>query len=192
MSRIIIARHIPSAADPDGWKILTSKAEGGKHAIATFGPDSVHHELHDGNMFSYSERLTLASAAGREVVFVAPPAGRRPAHLKINVKSTKELTADFFEGGTGAVGAEITNVFNRCRFSTNAPIGKLYEVGSVAAGTQIDFDLGGSSNKAGGEVRGESEWNLNSSEKYRLLVTSNEASNLIVIKFDWYEPDEVF
>lgn len=187
MSFIILEGFEPTANDP-GQLIATSKF-GAKHAMQGVSTSVVHHELHEGNTFFYSERFALGAAGEKELLFQAPSNGE--AHLRIVVKGTGEFTTDLYEGGSGAVGAEQTT-FNRKRFSVKTPVSKIYAVGSRTGGTIIDSDLGGSGNNTGGETRSENEWDADTSQIYRLLVTSVGAGNTLVAKFTWYEPDEIF
>jgi hypothetical protein len=188
MSFIRIETFTPTVTDP-GQDIGTSKF-GAKHAIQAIGTDYVHSELHGGRLFSYNEAFTLGAAGTKEILFQAPATGT--AHLLITVSATGELTTDLYEGGTGAVGAEETAVFNRNRLSNIAPKSKIFQVGARVGGTLIETDSSGNGNKTAGISRGENEWILGDSEIYRLLITSGIASNDLAAKFEWYEPDEVY
>jgi len=190
MSFLIFERFLATVNNA-GQKIMTTKL-GAKHAIATYGPDLAHHEMHEGNVFSYAERSTMASGADEYLIFTAPAATQKTAHFGVVVTGTGEFYYDLLVNTTDAVGALKTTVINRNFVSSNTPNGKVYAVAALTGGALVESSSSGSGSKSGGSVGSPFELNLRNSEQLTLHVHSGAASNEVTKTFIWYESDEAF
>lgn len=152
--------------------------------------DSVHHQIHEGEQFNYTEVITLGSAATQDYLLIVP-AGDYP-HLSYSIEGLYGITVELFEATDKTQSAAAVTSFNRNRNSTKTPdmtIKKGTDAGSTD-GTRILWRKAGSGTSQG-KLSGTSQDNheriLKVSTNYIFRITSAAASNDINVQFDWYE-----
>jgi hypothetical protein len=155
--------------------------------------DYDHHELHDGNHYTYTEIASLGDAGELEILITTPNT-EKWAHMVFEVVGALHTTIEAFETCTHVAGTAKTP-YNNNRNSTNTPGVTLAANGGTGAdGTliftsQFGIDAGGGANRirSGGTARGDSEWILKQNTKYLLTITSLTAANQIAVRLSWYE-----
>lgn len=167
------------------------------HAITVI--DSVHRQVHDGMVFSYTDKHTaLADGASADLLWV-PPAGCYPHLNRVSLSAgAGDIDILAYEGvttsndGTAINGGRI----NTNRNSSNTPNLAMFEGPTVTdlgtkihtgwvppAGSGVGMTANGISNIEAGE-----EWILKPGLKYLFRITNNSGS-IIDIAHDvlWYE-----
>lgn len=149
-----------------------------------------HREIHEGDAFSWSEVITLGSAATQDYLITVADNEDWP-HFAYAVDASFGVTVDLYEGAD-RTGTTIQTAYNRNRNSANTAgmtIHKGHSSGTTD-GTRI-FTAKSGTGAAGGRLSGSSaeatERILKQNTKYIFRVTSAAASNDISIRFNWYE-----
>ena len=152
--------------------------------------DTIHHEIHEGELF-YSDNSDTLANGGVVNYLLTTPNDDKAIHLAYVVDGSAITQIDVYEGSDKAGVADIT-VFNANRLSSNAPTMTIKKGlnGGTTDGTLIKTHKSGSStgvssrNSASIRV---GEIILKKGTKYILRVTSSTADNLTNTKFEWYE-----
>ncbi len=149
--------------------------------------DHSHHEVHEGDAYTYCEQNTLNADATRDLLIVTPDTGVW-GHFLWRIRGSGEASMALYEGTTTSNdGTGVTEV-NRNRNSANTSDLVVTHTPTITGvGTVICMQHFGSSQKAGGEERAVNEFILKQNTKYLLRVTSEAASNDLSTEIDWYE-----
>lgn len=158
--------------------------------------DLVHHEIHEGCSYSYTDFVSLAEDAVQYYMFttssVIPEGRTRPPvpNFGMQIESNGPMTVEIFESSTHT-GTTPQTAFNRNRLSENTAATAIHKGASGGSdGTRLWVWSGGVANNkttAGGSPGTAGEWNLEAGVKYLVKITSGMDSNVISSRFDWYE-----
>lgn len=157
---------------------------------AIYNIDFPHHELHEGNHYTVSDVVQLASGASRELLIENP--ANSVAHMLVMVSNSLDTTTTFYEATTKTTGT-LKNIRNNNRISVNvSALTVSHTPAGAGVGNILIQERTGSATVAGSgnfRSRGDNEWILAPSTKYLLNVTSNANNNNVSIILAWYEPD---
>lgn len=160
--------------------------------IPVFIPSS-HSHIHSGHRFFYSELVTLALAAVRDILLVTPDTINWAHFTELSIAGNKETNVKVYEGTTtSADGTGLTEI-NRNRNSatvsttvlTHTPT--ITDVGALIFEVQFGEATGPASSRAGGAGATRQEVILKQNTKYLIRITSAANDNDISNFFDWYE-----
>jgi hypothetical protein len=156
--------------------------------------DVVHHEVHEGEMFTTEYTRTGVADTGT-VQYVMTTGAKQP-HLAFTVNAGGACQVWMYEGST-ATGGTALPIYNNNRLSSRTPVSSW--VHSPSAGTVGTVALvsgrfipGGASvqTRIGGAVRSNVEWMLRTSTKYTINVVNVSGGAVTVTSvFEWYEED---
>lgn len=152
--------------------------------------DTPHHQIHEGEQFTFQEVIQLGSAGTQDYILTVPAATF--PHFGYKVDGIYGVTIEMFTGTGFTQSAAASTVFNRNMASAKTPgmtIKKGHDAGS-GDGTRFVWRKAGSGTSAGklqGSASEASERILNASTHYLFRITSAAASNDISVEFDWYE-----
>lgn len=150
-----------------------------------------HHNIHDGDTFSYSEVTDVPNAAVRDVLIVTPNTTHW-AHLYVEVMTEAEADYKFYEGtvttGDGTACSEINRNRNLTAVTATTVITHTPTVAGGAEGTLLEWKHWGTGKGVGGAGRDIEEWVLKQGTKYLIRVTNATTSaNQVSITLIWYE-----
>ena len=169
--------------DSDGDIITIDEITG---AITTV--DFAHHELHEGDLYSYCEVTDLGNGASRNIL-IRTISTTKIAHIFLVVQT--ELETGLFLYEDTIVSNNGTDVVeqNRNRNSANTATIVVSHTPTVSNdGTLLCVKHWGSGRGAGGGDRSENEWLLKTGANYLLRVTNATANNnQVSIELIWYE-----
>lgn len=182
-------------------RILGKDTDGNNKFVLTNGGgelvviDITHHEIHEGCHFYYTNNSTIGSGDSVKYLFLTPhdTITTRKAHLLFDISGSGITQVRIYESA-GDNGTTLQSVFNNNRNSSATAYSKIY-LGTTATGsvgTLIYNNKGGSSSgafRAAGLSRAESEIILKPNTKYKVLINSTTADNIISVIFRWYEED---
>lgn len=157
-----------------------------------------HHQIHEGETFRYEFYVnSLGSSSSKDIRLVvptiSPPDGvamaARAPHFRFEVVASAQADVFIYEGTTfNANGSQRTPISEE-RNGTYTPQLQLWEDPTVnVIGTQIYRGLLlASKNQAGNPDTSVNEFVLKSNTSYDFRVTSQSNSNIVLIRFVWYE-----
>lgn len=148
--------------------------------------DIQHARIHLQQHYNANDSAVITSGNNKDYLLITPNTTTR-CHFIFSVETDGKATVLLNESAiTSANGTGLT-AYNNDRNSANVATLSIYEDPTVTgAGTTILPFLVGSSQKAGGNNRGEEEFILKQNTKYLLRITA--AANLdAVVKLNWYE-----
>lgn len=154
-----------------------------------------HSETHSGSNFIYSELVTIADTATRDILIVTPNSATKKAHLEGAINCIFECNIKWYEGTTVSNAGTGVTELNLNRSSTKTADTVLTHTPTVSGvGTLLqEYQIGnagsaGGRNDFGGSLQQRSEWVLDdSATKYLLRITSAQDANDISIYLSWYE-----
>lgn len=144
-----------------------------------------HHEIHEGDAYSASA-FTQINSGATFIAGISTGTGGALFHILYDITSSAKTEIQIFEDNTTSGGTAFTAV-NRNRTSTNTSDCTCKFDPSVSGGTAIFNQSIGVKTTAGGEVRANAEWVLNSGTNYAFIATSAAANNILSARLDWYE-----
>ena len=158
------------------------------HTLMTI--DYVHHEIHEGDHFLYTDAVTLGEA-GVQNYHITTPNTTKWAHMIFVVDGSAITQVELYEGTDKAGDTDVV-AGNSNRNSTTAAtlVIKKGLTGGTSDGTRLHIYKGGSAtNQSRGEAgtRNDEELILKQNTKYILRITSGTASNLCNVRMSWYE-----
>lgn len=181
---------------------MAAQVEGGQYANVIIDPlsgalieiDFAHHELHEGDHFSYTNAEDIGNSATVSFTLTTPNTTKW-SHLGFNVSAEAEFDLQIFEGATGLTssGTVVSNpaVINDNRNSTNANtmiIRSGPTLGGGSKGTLIKRFHGGSGKLTGGTAGTGEELILKQNTIYWIdLLNSTTSNNFIGWIVEWYE-----
>lgn len=152
--------------------------------------DYAHHEIHEGDMYSYCEVNDLANGAVRDLLIVTPNTTKW-AHMFVQVESESETDYKFYEAptttgdGTGVVEQ------NRNRNVANANTTVISHTPTIAGGSEgtlLCHKHWGAGKGSGGGDRSINEWVLKQNTKYLVRITNaTTGANQVATELHWYE-----
>lgn len=155
--------------------------------------DTVHHEVHEGEMFHSEYYAASLANNGSLDIEIATPADKE-AHFVFTINAGGQAVAYLYEAPTVAGGTAMA-VHNMNRRSANLPGTTIVHTPTVSAtGTTVLVNgrllAGGTSvqTRVGGGVRQNTEWILRPGTKYLLRVTNTSGSAVpINVACEFYE-----
>jgi len=154
--------------------------------------DIFHHEIHLGDIQSYTKIHTIANEGAQTIAFTV---GSNSIHLKPGsfISGFGRITFSLQEGAT-ITGGNVVPSYNRNRNSIKTSSTVIKEGVTVSvAGTFIDYDYIGGSSTTGGKGAGDNsqtndEWVLKPNTNYVFTITNNSgAESKVLTKIIFYE-----
>lgn len=157
--------------------------------------DSVHHEVHEGEMFHAG--YTVASVANGASVDLLFTVGAKEAHATFEVFAGGQVSVHLYEAPTVANGTAIT-IYNMKRSSANEALSTVKHTPTVTATGSVALVSGrilpgGTSpqTRVGGGIRQGVEWILAPGTAYLLRVANGSGATIAVnVGLEWYEEEE--
>lgn len=154
--------------------------------------DTIHHEVHEGELFT--AEYTAASVADAGTVRMVFATGAKQPHLSMSVNAGGNCQIYIYEGVTYTGGTAVP-VYNNNRLSTNTPTVSVKHTPSAGtAGTVAIVNgrllPGGTSatTRVGGAVRPNVEYALGTSTNYFMDVVNKSGGAITVTSIlEWYE-----
>lgn len=152
--------------------------------------DYVHHEIHAGSNFFYTDSVTLASA-GTQDYLITTPNTKKWAHLIFQATGSAITQVQIYEGAD-RVGSTLQTVFNSNRNITTDATTTVHkgQSGGTTDGALIWQRKSGAAqgaSRTGAESSHSGEIVLKQNTKYLLRFTSGTADNLTNLNLEWYE-----
>ncbi len=157
--------------------------------------DTIHHEVHEGEMF-HSEHNVASLANGNNCDFLLA-VGAKEVHATWEAFAGGQVTVYLYEAPTIAAQGDGTAlpIYNMKRAATNQPLAVATHTPTVSATGSTALVNGrilpgGSSpqTRVGGGIRSGSEWILQPGTKYLLRVTNTSGTSIAVnVTLEWYE-----
>lgn len=156
--------------------------------------DTVHHEVHEGEMFHASHTNGSVSNGANVDVLLATGAAVE-THASWEVFAGGQVTIYLYEAPTVSANGTALTVYNMKRDSLNAPDGLLYHTPTVSATGSVALVNGrilpgGTSptTRVGGGIRSGAEWILAPDTLYLLRVANTSGGTIAVnVVLEWYE-----
>lgn len=156
--------------------------------------DTVHHEVHEGEMFhaSYTNG-SVSNGASVDVLLVT--GATVETHVSWEVFGGGQVTVYLYEGATTSANGTAVSAYNMKRDSTNEPGGvvthtpTVTDTGSVAL-VNGRILPGGTSNqtRVGGGIRSGAEWILAPDTLYLMRATNTSGGTIAInVALEWYE-----
>lgn len=151
--------------------------------------DIVHHEIHEGNSWTFTDGpTTLAAAASREILIIA---GASDVHFEEVVDASLSGLLYIYEGTTYSAPGTAVTVTARNRANVQACTTLVYHTPTLTAtGTLLAVHQVGTSSTGGrtGESASSdrAEWILDAGKKYLLRFTADANNTRTIIRGDWY------
>jgi len=156
--------------------------------------NSEHHEIHCGDSYEATDKVTLTNGASRDYLIIVPNEtgtgqSQKLYHFLDFIEVEAETTATLFEGADRVAGTAITS-YNRNRNSTLTDTLDISHTptGGTTDGTSIwgPWRIGSGRNDAGDRGRS-AEFVLKNNTKYILRITNEtNADNIVNVEFDYY------
>lgn len=153
--------------------------------------DTLHHEVHEGEMFHAAHTASVANGANLDFQLTT---GAKDVHSAWEVFAGGQVTVSLFEAPTTSGGTAVA-AYNMHRDSPNTPQSAVVhtptvsDTGSVALVNGRILPGGTSpTTRVGGGIRAGTEWILKPNTKY-LLRVNNSSGGTIAINavLEWYE-----
>ncbi len=174
-----------------------------KSTRAVVAITNAHHRIHEGDSYHAGYADTDVGDNERIVLSFKTPNTTRWVHLVIDAESKGEAEVQIYEDMAITDNTGTTRrVYNRNRNSGNTSgvldtsqnpdlanrVTLNADMGSGSAYGTVLYDVAfGDAKKAGGEVRGTSEWILKPNTNYAFSFVSRSASNIMHLHLEWYE-----
>lgn len=141
--------------------------------------DVDHHEIHCGDSFTTTRSVDLGNGATDTLIVNVPAAtGGRLYHVTFDINTESEADFNIYEDVTTVADGTTISNFNRDRNSGNtSSLVVTHTPTTPTAGTNIYTEHWGAGKTSGGETRGQKEFILKSSTKYRVTLTNSTTSN---------------
>ena len=189
---------------PEKRENLTTTQEWIEYLHSVFPVDSVeeslitidfaHHEVHEGNFYTYSDARQINAGTINAVGIVIRPATGKRMHFNGFVSAGNSGYAELRENPSYTGGSTITP-FNNDRNSANLSSGTIILQPTITVqGTLLQKRFIGTSfpsAKFGGESRTQNEWILNPSWEYLVRFVATNASTDVSLDIEYYEIDAV-
>lgn len=151
-----------------------------------------HHEIHEGNYYSFCHYNESLANAGTIQFIITSPDTENFNHFRFSFSSTLKIKFELFENTTHNLGASQT-IINRNRNFNDTPDTLLNtSAGGGVDGNLIDCSSFGSPSVGvvgggGGQSSQSVEWVLKPNTKYLLKLTSGSNDNNVSLNLNWYE-----
>ena len=158
--------------------------------------DTIHHEVHEGEMFHVSH--TNGSVANNASVDVLLVTGADvESHTSWEVFAGGQVTVYLYEGATTSAAGTALTAYNMRRNSLNAPDATVTHTPTVTATGSVALVNGrilpgGTSptTRVGGGIRSGAEWILLPGTKYLMRITNKSGGTIAInVALEWYEEE---
>jgi len=151
--------------------------------------DLVHHEIHDGNHYTFSRTKVMDTVTENTVIITTPAAAGGSIHIISDAEMTAAGSWTFSKVPEASAGSTLTAYNNN--FISSSTSGTTIQGGVIwtSAGTIVETHYIGANNtssKTGGNVAGRNEYILSPSTKYGFRVANNAATCYSVINLFFY------
>jgi len=158
------------------------------HTLQTI--DYVHHEIHSGSHYLYTDAVPLNSG-GVQNYLITTPDTTRWAHMLFVLDGSAVTQFELYEGAD-RVGSVLQTLGNSNRNSANTATITVHKgyAGGTTDGNLIYIYKGGSTtggSRSAASSRNDDEIILKQNTKYILRVTSSTNGNLTNVRLSWYE-----
>ena len=157
--------------------------------------DTIHHEVHEGEMFKAEYTPAAAVANGGTVQFVITT-GTKESHFQFGVNAGGACSIYLFEGAT-ATGGTALPIYNFYRDATNteettivhSPTAGTAGTVAIIDGRYLASGTGAAQNaRVGGGLQSGVEWILGTAQTYMLNVVNSSGGTVpINTVFEFYE-----
>jgi len=154
--------------------------------------EHAHHEIHEGNHFSFTRSKTMDTVTANTVTITAPASASGFIHLIADIESTGAASWTFSEAPEASAGSALSSYNNKRNSATTDPTTIAGGVVWTSAGTILQTHYIGSTNprsNLGGVNQGRMEWILNPSTKYGFRVANVAATCYSTINLYYYVED---
>ncbi len=156
--------------------------------------DTIHHEVHEGEMW-HGERTVTGVSDAASLNYVLHTGGAVDAHVVFEILASGLVTVSLFESPTVASLGTAMSTYNMNRLMTTTANSQLYHTsvvtstGSVALVNSRILPGGNSATtRVGGGVRQGTEWILAPGTNYLLRITNLSGSSASInTVVEWYE-----
>lgn len=145
--------------------------------------DTVHHEVHEGEMFTVEHSASVTNTNSLDILFTI---GNKTAHTGISVSAGGQITGYLYEAPTASGGTALT-IYNMNRTSSNVSEAIATHTPTVSATGSVALINGrvlpgGATNqtRVGGSARTGAEWILKSNTKYLLRITNTSGGTIVI------------
>lgn len=158
--------------------------------------DTVHHEVHEGEMYHASHTNgSVANGANLDVLLVT--GATVETHASWEVFAGGQVRIYLYEAPTTSANGTALTIYNMKRDSLNTPEALFYHTPTVSATGSVALVNGrilpgGTSptTRVGGGIRSGAEWILAPGTKYLLRVTNTSGGTIAVnVGLEWYEEE---
>ena len=174
----------------DGDKIRRIYIDEDSNSLVTI--DHEHYGIHAGQVFSFSDSVTINSSGTQEYI-ITTPALPKKCHLSYRFDGTAITKFEIFRATT-KVGTTLQSTPNRDANSANVPLMTLHKDSSGSGdGTLIfTYNSGSASSQSKNPSlsRADQEIILKADSKYLIRITSGTAGNLVNFGITWDEHDD--
>jgi len=158
--------------------------------------DTIHHEVHEGEMF-HASHTNGSVSNGAKVDMLLVTGAAVETHVSWEVFAGGQVTVYLYEGATTSANGTAITVYNMKRNSLNAPDGVVTHTPTVTAtGTTALVNgrilPGGTSptTRVGGGIRSGAEWILKPGTKYLMRITNTSGGTIAInVALEWYEEE---
>lgn len=150
--------------------------------------NTVHHKIHTGTVFSFTEVINLGVSGAQDYLITTPNSAVQP-HFGFNAIGTGILTVQLYED-TDKAGSVAQTLVCRRRNDPSTPSTTLHKgtTGGTTDGTLLlTWKTGNSGISLNASMGTAEELVLDTNSKYILRFTSGTASQDISINLSWYE-----
>jgi hypothetical protein len=151
--------------------------------------DIGHHEIHEGDTFTFCEVISLGNGASQDYIITTPNTTKW-AHFGYNVDFNDGAGLFYMYADSDRAGTTLQNVYNRNMNSAtvNTTTVKKDQTGGTTDGTVICTKRAGSGKTLAGVASSGSERVLKQNRKYLIRLTNATTStNNVSVEFTWYE-----
>lgn len=156
---------------------------------APIGIDVAHHEIHEGDTFTFCDVVALGNGGIQDYIITTPNTAKW-AHLGYMIDFNDGAGIfEMFEA-TDKVGTTLQTAYNRERNSAKVSTTTIHkdQTGGTTDGTKICMRRSGSGKTLSGTVGSGSERVLKQNTKYIVRLTNATTStNNVSVELDWYE-----
>jgi len=153
--------------------------------------DSVHHEVHEGEMFAFERSASISNGANMDIRFKT---GAKRVHTGLSIAAAGQCVVSLYEAATISAGTPLS-IYNMNRTSSNSPLSSAFHtptVGATGSVALVDGRLiaGGSTvqTRIGGAARIGSEYILKPNTEYLLRITNTSGVAAVINPvFEFYE-----
>lgn len=151
-----------------------------------------HSEIHEGDLYSYSDVFDIPNSGNRTILFITPP-GPQLLHMFFEMDAEAEGEMYFFESPTISNNGTLVTAINRNRTSSNVAESILFtDPTSTANGTLLRQRHWGSGKATGGSAEMFGEFILLPSTNYILrIVNFTTSPNHCSTEITWYRHERI-